>query len=234
MKIKYYSLLFFYLILQTASSELGWRRRRGGHKLRPGVWARLGGYQHSEERPRTCSSQRFRCSLHLCHCGWCSERMHKAKCHPFPLQVSGRSRCLSQSYTVSGGLASHWVETSWCWRAEEATRCLLCTSTEEEPGSCWGPCSDTSSWTSKQQFLEAWQLMWPFRQSSAVTWMGKTHDMVSVVAIRSPVDGRLFLAYPHDSGALSQSFDKLQLLDDGGSDLVSVVWFDFICFYVLS
>uniref|UniRef100_A0A8D3DFZ1 TBC1 domain family, member 17 n=1 Tax=Scophthalmus maximus TaxID=52904 RepID=A0A8D3DFZ1_SCOMX len=37
----------------------------------------------------------------------------------------------------------------------------------------------------------------------------------------SPVDGRLFLAYPHDSGALSQSFDKLHLLDDGGSDLVS-------------
>uniref|UniRef100_A0A3Q3IV06 Rab-GAP TBC domain-containing protein n=1 Tax=Monopterus albus TaxID=43700 RepID=A0A3Q3IV06_MONAL len=37
----------------------------------------------------------------------------------------------------------------------------------------------------------------------------------------SPVDGRLFLAYPHDSGALSQSFDKLQLCDDGSSDLVS-------------
>ncbi|KAG7252233.1 hypothetical protein CRUP_017835 [Coryphaenoides rupestris] len=36
-----------------------------------------------------------------------------------------------------------------------------------------------------------------------------------------PVDGRLFLAYPHDPGALSQSFDELQLLDDGGSDLVS-------------
>lgn len=52
------------------------------------------------------------------------------------------------------------------------------------------------------------------------------HHMVSVV-IRSPVDGRLFLAYPHDPGALSQSFDKLQLLDDGGSDLVSV-----ICFYL--
>lgn len=39
---------------------------------------------------------------------------------------------------------------------------------------------------------------------------------------RSPMDGRLFLAYPHDSGALSQSFDKLQLMDDGSSDLVSV------------
>ncbi|KPP58337.1 hypothetical protein Z043_123844 [Scleropages formosus] len=38
----------------------------------------------------------------------------------------------------------------------------------------------------------------------------------------SPVDGRLFLAYPHDSGALSQSFDELQLFDDGSSDLVSV------------
>lgn len=36
------------------------------------------------------------------------------------------------------------------------------------------------------------------------------------------MDGRLFLAYPHDSGALSQSFDKLQLSDDGGSALVSV------------
>lgn len=44
--------------------------------------------------------------------------------------------------------------------------------------------------------------------------------MVSLT--RSPMDGRLFLAYPHDSGALSQSFDKLQLSDDGGSDLVSV------------
>lgn len=51
----------------------------------------------------------------------------------------------------------------------------------------------------------------------------KKHHMTPVVIIRSPVDGRLFLAYPHDSGALSQSFDKLQLLDDGGSDLVSVI-----------
>ncbi|KAG9264091.1 TBC1 domain family member 17 [Astyanax mexicanus] len=39
--------------------------------------------------------------------------------------------------------------------------------------------------------------------------------------VPSPVDGRLFLAYPHDSGALSQSFDELQLFDDGSSDLVS-------------
>ncbi|MBN3311223.1 TBC17 protein, partial [Amia calva] len=31
----------------------------------------------------------------------------------------------------------------------------------------------------------------------------------------------LFLVYPHDSGALSQSFDELQLFDDGTSDLVS-------------
>lgn len=45
--------------------------------------------------------------------------------------------------------------------------------------------------------------------------------MVCVLS-RSPLDGRLFLAYPHDSGALSQSVDKLQLFDDGGSDLVSV------------
>ncbi|CAL8304181.1 unnamed protein product [Merluccius merluccius] len=42
-----------------------------------------------------------------------------------------------------------------------------------------------------------------------------------IILAPSPVDGRLFLAYPHDSGALSQSFDELQLLDDGGSDLVS-------------
>ncbi|KAM9457040.1 TBC1 domain family member 17 [Clarias gariepinus] len=37
----------------------------------------------------------------------------------------------------------------------------------------------------------------------------------------SPVDGRLFLAYPHDSGALSHSFDELQMFDDTSSDLVS-------------
>ncbi|XP_028311166.1 TBC1 domain family member 17 isoform X1 [Gouania willdenowi] len=42
-----------------------------------------------------------------------------------------------------------------------------------------------------------------------------------IVLDQSPVDGRLYLAYPHDSGALSQSFDKLQLFDDGGADLVS-------------
>lgn len=45
---------------------------------------------------------------------------------------------------------------------------------------------------------------------------------VSVVVLRSPVDGRLFLAYSLDSGVLPQPLDKLQLLDDGGSDLVSV------------
>ncbi|XP_029015069.1 TBC1 domain family member 17 [Betta splendens] len=38
---------------------------------------------------------------------------------------------------------------------------------------------------------------------------------------QSPVDGRLFLAYPHEPGALPQSFDKLHLFDDAGSDLVS-------------
>uniref|UniRef100_A0A8C1V3Z5 TBC1 domain family, member 17 n=1 Tax=Cyprinus carpio TaxID=7962 RepID=A0A8C1V3Z5_CYPCA len=37
----------------------------------------------------------------------------------------------------------------------------------------------------------------------------------------SPMDGRLFLAYPHDSGALSQSFDELHLFDDTSADLVS-------------
>ncbi|KAF3699813.1 TBC1 domain family member 17 [Channa argus] len=42
-----------------------------------------------------------------------------------------------------------------------------------------------------------------------------------IILDQSPVDGRLFLAYPHDSGALSQSFDKLHLFDDGGSDLVT-------------
>ncbi|CAN9493086.1 unnamed protein product [Ophioblennius macclurei] len=42
-----------------------------------------------------------------------------------------------------------------------------------------------------------------------------------VVLDPSPVDGRLFLAYPRDPGALSQSLDKLHLLDDGQSDLVS-------------
>lgn len=36
------------------------------------------------------------------------------------------------------------------------------------------------------------------------------------------MDGRLFLAYPHDSGALSQSFDELHLFDDTSADLVSV------------
>ncbi|XP_072298826.1 TBC1 domain family member 17 [Eucyclogobius newberryi] len=35
----------------------------------------------------------------------------------------------------------------------------------------------------------------------------------------SPVDARLFLAFPNDSGDVSPSFDRLQLLDDG-SDLV--------------
>lgn len=75
--------------------------------------------------------------------------MHETKCRLFGPQVSGRSLCLSLSYTLFGGLGSPWVETSWCWRVEEATHCLLCTSTEEEPGSSLGPCTVTSSWTSK-------------------------------------------------------------------------------------
>ncbi|XP_056263659.1 TBC1 domain family member 17 [Pseudoliparis swirei] len=55
---------------------------------------------------------------------------------------------------------------------------------------------------------------------------GGTRELFSalqryIMLDQSPVDGRLFLAYPHDSGALSQSFEKLQLLDDGGVDLVS-------------
>ncbi|XP_066564843.1 TBC1 domain family member 17 isoform X2 [Amia ocellicauda] len=44
-----------------------------------------------------------------------------------------------------------------------------------------------------------------------------------IILAPSPVDSRLFLVYPHDSGALSQSFDELQLFDDGTSDLVSGV-----------
>ncbi|KAM3863966.1 TBC1 domain family member 17 [Diretmus argenteus] len=55
---------------------------------------------------------------------------------------------------------------------------------------------------------------------------GGTMDLLKalqryIILAQSPVDGRLHLAYPHDSGALSQSFDELQLQDDGGSDLVS-------------
>lgn len=55
---------------------------------------------------------------------------------------------------------------------------------------------------------------------------GGTRDLLRalqryIILAPSPVDGRLFLAYPHDSGALSQSFDELQLFDDGGADLVS-------------
>ncbi|XP_067087930.1 TBC1 domain family member 17 [Osmerus mordax] len=55
---------------------------------------------------------------------------------------------------------------------------------------------------------------------------GGTRDLLRalqryIILSPSPVDGRLYLAYPHDSGALSQSFDELQLFDDGGADLVS-------------
>ncbi|KAK7898305.1 hypothetical protein WMY93_019158 [Mugilogobius chulae] len=39
------------------------------------------------------------------------------------------------------------------------------------------------------------------------------------LTVTSPVDARLFLAFPNDSGDVSPSFDRLQLLDDG-SDLV--------------
>lgn len=52
------------------------------------------------------------------------------------------------------------------------------------------------------------------------------HTHVTHSAVRSPMDGRLFLAYPHDSGALSQSFDELHLFDDTSADLVSV---SYIC-----
>lgn len=54
--------------------------------------------------------------------------------------------------------------------------------------------------------------------------------VVSVLVIRSPLDGRLFLAYPQDSGTLPQSFDRLQFLDDGGNDLVSVSRYFFVIF----
>ncbi|XP_073458302.1 TBC1 domain family member 17 isoform X2 [Aquarana catesbeiana] len=42
-----------------------------------------------------------------------------------------------------------------------------------------------------------------------------------VILATSPRDSRLFLVYPHDSHALSHSFDELQMFDDGSSDLVS-------------
>ncbi|CAI9536293.1 unnamed protein product [Staurois parvus] len=42
-----------------------------------------------------------------------------------------------------------------------------------------------------------------------------------VLLATSPKDSRLFLVYPHDSHALSHSFDELQMFDDGSSDLVS-------------
>lgn len=42
-----------------------------------------------------------------------------------------------------------------------------------------------------------------------------------VILAVSPKDSRLFLVYPHDSHALSHSFDELQMFDDGSSDLVS-------------
>uniref|UniRef100_A0A1A8KV11 TBC1 domain family member 15 n=1 Tax=Nothobranchius kuhntae TaxID=321403 RepID=A0A1A8KV11_NOTKU len=42
-----------------------------------------------------------------------------------------------------------------------------------------------------------------------------------IVLDQSPVDGRLFLSYPRGTHDVSQPFDKLQFLDDGGSDIVS-------------
>ncbi|CAJ0944974.1 unnamed protein product [Ranitomeya imitator] len=42
-----------------------------------------------------------------------------------------------------------------------------------------------------------------------------------VILAVSPKDSRLFLVYPHDTHALSHSFDELQMFDDGSSDLVS-------------
>ncbi|XP_069047925.1 TBC1 domain family member 17 [Lepisosteus oculatus] len=42
-----------------------------------------------------------------------------------------------------------------------------------------------------------------------------------IILAPSPLDGRLFLACPHDSGALSQSFDGLHMFEDGAPDLVS-------------
>lgn len=139
---------FKYHSHQPTSCSLGWRRRGGGHKLWPRVWAGLGCYQYSEERSRTRPRQRFRCSLNFTL--WTnSYDKNETKCRLFRPQVSGRFLCLSQSYTLFGGLGSPWVETSWCWLVEGATRCLLCTSIEEEPGSFLGPCNVTSSWTSK-------------------------------------------------------------------------------------
>lgn len=169
------------------------------------------------------------------------ERAVKSKCEKQTslLQVSGRSRCLSQNCTLFGGPGGLWVETSSCWLVEEATLCLPCTSTEEEPESCWRPCNVTSSWTSRCHRPNSDSSSCSCHQTAdvlCVTWFAahvfvytshdsgekKKHQTALFVIARSPVDGRLFLAYPHDSGALSQSFDKLQLLDDGGSDLVSV------------
>ncbi|XP_037544630.1 TBC1 domain family member 17 [Nematolebias whitei] len=42
-----------------------------------------------------------------------------------------------------------------------------------------------------------------------------------IVLDQSPVDGRLFLAYLRDPHDVSQPFEKLQFLDDGGSDIVT-------------
>ncbi|XP_005991037.1 TBC1 domain family member 17 [Latimeria chalumnae] len=47
-----------------------------------------------------------------------------------------------------------------------------------------------------------------------------------VVLAMSPKDSRLYLVYSHNSYALSQSFDELQLFDDGSPDLVSRFFHD--------
>ncbi|XP_018081842.1 TBC1 domain family member 17-like isoform X1 [Xenopus laevis] len=42
-----------------------------------------------------------------------------------------------------------------------------------------------------------------------------------IILANSPKDSRLYLVYPHNSHALSHSFDELQMFDDGSSDLFS-------------
>ncbi|KAJ0058595.1 hypothetical protein NL108_017555 [Boleophthalmus pectinirostris] len=59
----------------------------------------------------------------------------------------------------------------------------------------------------------------PAKASDILTCPVSAFALLSVAPLRSPVDARLFLAFPNDSGDVSPSFDRLQLLDDG-SDLV--------------
>lgn len=211
------------------SAWLGWWRRGRGYKLWSGVWARLGRHQHGEEGTRTRPSQRLRCRLVL---WWFRPSLvFRIPNDPRVLsQVTGRSRCLSQSSTLFGGPGSPWVGTSSCWQVEVATLCLLCTSTEEEPENCWRRLIVTLSWTRKcrrsQQIPNhgECQHIW-IQENSELFDSLSVHHMVSVLVIRSPFDGRLFLAYPQNSGA--QSCDRLQFLDDGANDLVTVIRFYF-------